>query len=149
MLTTTAGKGGNLLLNVGPRADGTVPEATVRVLEEVGRWLDRNGEFLPRSERSPFSWFTSGTTSVRDGTIYLHLFHSPGPELCLAEIANRVTAAREVGTGRELPFEQREGRLFVRGLPVPLADPIATTIAIEVEGEPKALTEQATFWVPE
>ena len=38
--------GGNLLLNVGPKADGTIPEESVKILLEVGDWLTINHEFI-------------------------------------------------------------------------------------------------------
>jgi alpha-L-fucosidase len=44
MLTDTASKAGNLLLNVGPRSDGTIPAESAKILREAGDWLRKNGE---------------------------------------------------------------------------------------------------------
>lgn len=148
MLTTTARSGGNLLLNIGPRADGTVPEESVRTLTAAGQWLARNGEFLPRSERVPFSWNNCSTLTMRGQTVYLHFFTSPGETYCLAEIANPVRAVRFVDGGRPIRFEQRGPRLFLHDLPCPLPDPIATTVAIELDGPPRPVRPQETFWIP-
>lgn len=148
MLTETASQGGNLLLNVGPRGDGTIPEESVQILTEAGDWIRRNGEFLPHSGRSPFSWNNWGRITVKGNTVYLHIWNGTGPELCLAEIQNRVLSARLVDGGGPVNFAQHGNRLFLRGLPHPLTDPIATTIALEVEGEPTALQRQETFWIP-
>jgi len=41
---------GNYLLNIGPRADGSVPEESVRVLTEVGQWMRRNGDSMYASD---------------------------------------------------------------------------------------------------
>ncbi|MBN1674091.1 MAG: alpha-L-fucosidase [Kiritimatiellae bacterium] len=149
MLVTAAAKGGNLLLNVGPKADGTLPEESVRILEQAGEWLARNRAFLPDSPRSPFAYNNCGILTWRGRTVYAHLFKAPGPEYCLAEIKNKVLAARWLATGESIPFEQNGARLFFRHIPFPLPDPIAATIAIEVEGVPEPVTEQKTFWVPE
>ena len=46
LLVRTAGKGANLLLNVGPQPDGTLPEAALTRLAEMGQWLDRYGESI-------------------------------------------------------------------------------------------------------
>ena len=54
MLTDTARNGGNLLLNVGPRSDGTVPEESVAILKAAGDWLKRNGDAIYGSEKCPF-----------------------------------------------------------------------------------------------
>jgi len=56
MLLTCAENAGNLLLNIGPRADGSVPEESVRILREAGAWLKRNRAAVTCSERHPFSW---------------------------------------------------------------------------------------------
>ncbi|MBN1673624.1 MAG: alpha-L-fucosidase [Kiritimatiellae bacterium] len=149
MLLTVAGKGGNLLLNVGPKPDGTIPPRSVRILEQAGAWLERNREFLPDSSRSPFSWNNSGLVTTRGRRVYVHLFNSPGKDFCLAEIGNKVLAARRLESGEPVAFEQAGDRLFLKGLPRPLPDPIATTVALDVEGDPRPLTEQTTFWVPE
>jgi alpha-L-fucosidase len=39
-------KNGNLLLNIGPKPDGTIPEAEQRILREIGAWLSVNGEAI-------------------------------------------------------------------------------------------------------
>ncbi len=51
-LVSCARDGGNYLLNIGPRGDGSIPEESVKVLTEVGRWMDKNGQtgILRRAE---------------------------------------------------------------------------------------------------
>jgi len=148
MLTETAAGAGNLLLNVGPKADGTIPEESAVILRQVGAWLRRNGEFLPNSSRSPFSWNNFGRLTTKGNKVYVHIFNSTGNELCLAEIANKVLSAKFVATGRDVPFEQRGERLFLRDIPCPLPDPIASTIVLELDGEPRPITKRTTFWIP-
>ncbi len=148
MLTETARHGGNLLLNIGPRGDGTIPEPSARILRQAGAWLKRYGEFLPHSGRSPFSWNNFGNVTVRGRTVYLHVLHSTGASLCYAEIANHVLTVRLVGDNRPLPFHQVGPRLMVEGLPQPFPDPIGISIAVEVEGDPRPVTPQTSFWIP-
>lgn len=149
MLITCARSAGNLLLNVGPRGDGSIPQPSRDILLAAGQWVRTHKACLSHSSRSGFSWFTSGTITTRGSTAYLHLFHSPGPELRLCEIANKVLSARRVADGAEVSFEQTADRLTLRGLPVPLPDPLCTTIALKLEGEPQPLRPQTTFWIPE
>ncbi|WPJ96460.1 hypothetical protein SH580_01930 [Coraliomargarita algicola] len=78
----------------------------------------------------------------------MNIFKSTGAELCYAEIKNRVISAQFLESGQDVEFEQTEDRLYLRGLPVPLTDPIATTIVLELEGVPEALVEQTSFWIP-
>jgi alpha-L-fucosidase len=148
MLTTTARGAGNLLLNIGPHADGTVPEPSVKILREVGAWLGRNGESIYGSERSPLGWTSSAILTQKGNRVYAHFFQDPRGECCLAEIRNRVLRAWILGTGAPVKFEQRGERLFLRNLPGPLPERPVTTIALEVEGRPEPITPQTTSWLP-
>jgi alpha-L-fucosidase len=58
-------KNGALLLNVGPRPDGVIPEAEVSVLLELGRWLEVNGEAIYGTR--PWKVFGEGPTAVATG----------------------------------------------------------------------------------
>lgn len=148
MLCETAKDGGNLLLNVGPKPDGTIPAESVRILREAGEWLRRNREAIVNSERCPFSWNNWGRITVKGSRLYLHIRNGTGPELCWAELKNKVLSARWLRDGAPVAFEQTGERLFLRGLPVPLPDPLANTLVLEVEGKPEALTAQTSFWIP-
>lgn len=148
MLTETAASEGNLLLNIGPRADGAIPSASEEILHAVGDWLKRNGESIYGSERSGLSWINSGRATVKGNHVYLHLWNDTGGEFCYAEIKNRALSAKLLDGGMPVDFEQIGERLFLRNLPNPQRDPIATTVAIEVEGTPEPITAQTTFWIP-
>jgi alpha-L-fucosidase len=148
MLCETATGAGNLLLNVGPKPDGTIPEESVRILGEAGAWLRKNREAITNSERSPFSWNNWGRVTVRGNHIYLHIRNSTGSELCWAELKNKVLSARWLDGGAPVRFEQRDERLFLCELPVPLPDPLTTTLVLEAEGIPEPVTIQTSFWIP-
>ena len=148
MLAQVAMGGGNLLLNVGPAPDGTIPEKQAQILLEVGRWLERNGWSLYNSARSPFSWTMFGYLTTKENKVFVHIFRETGKELCIAEIKNKVLDAYYVDTGEKVDFVQAGTRLLLRNLPVPLRDSICTTIAIEVEGKPEPIRPQVNFWVP-
>lgn len=64
-LVDIVSKNGCLLLNVGPKADGTIPEDQAEVLLEIGRWLDQNGEAI--FETRPWIKFGEGPTEVVEG----------------------------------------------------------------------------------
>jgi len=138
MLTETAAGAGNLLLNVGPKADGTIPKESAKILREVGQWLKRNGEFLPRSSRSPFALTTNwGRTTTKGNRIYLHVLTPSGPEVCLTDVKNRVLSARYLESGKRISFKQAKNRIVLKGLSFPPSEKIATTLVLEVKGKPQ------------
>lgn len=67
-LVDIVGKNGNLLLNIGPRSDGTIPEEVQQVLLEVGAWLDTNGEAIYGTR--PWRIYGEGPTKVTAGTFH-------------------------------------------------------------------------------
>jgi alpha-L-fucosidase len=76
-LCDIAGKGGNFLLNVGPRPDGTIPEESVRILKESGEWVRANGEAVYGTTfavATPPKW---GTITRKGGTWYAIVFDWP------------------------------------------------------------------------
>lgn len=76
------------------------------------------------------------------------MWNRTGDELCWAELKNRVLAARRLDGGAPFAFEQRGGRLFLRGLSALPPDALAEVYVLDVEDEPGPLAEQTTFWIP-
>lgn len=148
LLTETAAGAGNLLINIGPKGDGTVPEESRQIILGAGEWLNRNGEFLCHSTRSPFTWNNWGRITTKENRIYLHVFNSTGSELCVTDIQNRILSARYLDGGQPIPFSESDGRLVLHNLATPLTDPTATTIVLEVEGHPTTSARQTNFWIP-
>ncbi|PIZ18266.1 alpha-L-fucosidase [Candidatus Desantisbacteria bacterium CG_4_10_14_0_8_um_filter_48_22] len=144
-LVNTAAGAGNLLLNVGPKADGTIqPEFTQRI-KEMGGWLKENGESIYGSERTPqgfgglFGAGMIGMITVKGNTAYVHAFRWPGKEACVVAIKNKVLSARLLASGKKAEVEQKDGRVFIKGLPENPPDPYDTVIALELDGPPQVL----------
>ncbi len=127
---------GNYLLNIGPRADGSVPEDSVHVLTQVGQWMKRNGEAIYGSDlcqprRSNYASFTR-----KGNTLYMHVHFWPGDYVVVAGLQTKVKSARFLAGGTAIPFQQDRFRVRLTGLPVEAPDHPVTTIALECEGEP-------------
>ncbi len=80
-LTEVASRGGNLLLNVGPTAQGEIPGPCIERLREVGRWMRVNGESIYGTSAGPLTDLAWGTCTARAGatstTLYLHVHEWP------------------------------------------------------------------------
>jgi alpha-L-fucosidase len=145
MLTDVVGKGGNLLINVGPDALGRIPAGSADVLRQVGSWLQVNGESIYGTrpcEDPPYLLRWGGLTG-RGSTVYLHLLE-PAETPERIKICNLPTKARRaylLATGKELPLSQSyelardEHRLIVH-YPQEHLDALDTVIAVEFEEPP-------------
>jgi alpha-L-fucosidase len=81
-LCDIASKGGNYLLNVGPMADGNIPEASIRILEEIGKWMKVNGESIYGTHQASLAqpeWgrVTEKVQSNGTKSLYLQIFQWP------------------------------------------------------------------------
>ncbi len=137
-LVDIVSKGGNFLLNVGPTAEGVIPQPSVERLEAVGKWLDANGESLYGTSASPFPRLAWGRCTQKPGKLYLHVFQWPKDGKLLAPgLNNPVTAAYLLADKEQkLKTTQCDAGTTV-ALPKEAPDPIDTVVVLEVEGEVK------------
>jgi alpha-L-fucosidase len=87
-------KGGNYLLNIGPKADGTIPPASVKLLKGMGQWMSLNGEAVhgAGASPSPFEQSWGAITSKRD-RLYLNVVDWPSGKLILHGLQSKVKRA--------------------------------------------------------
>ena len=128
--------GGNYLLNIGPRPDGSIPEESVRTLTEVGQWLRRNGESVYQSDLCQPRQSTYAGFTRKGNTLYMHVYFWPGDYVAIAGLQSRVKSSRFLATGQKIDFQQDRFRVRFTGLPAAAPDIPVTTIAIECESEP-------------
>ena len=140
-LISCARDGGNYLLNIGPKQDGSIPEDSVRVLTEVGEWMKINGHTIYESDlcqvrRSNYASFTRIGT-----TLYMHVHFWPGEYVAISGLKTKVKSAKLVKTGAALKFTQDDFRVRVLDLPMKAPDFPVTTIALECDSEPTQDTD--------
>ena len=154
-LLDVVSKGGNYLLNVGPMADGVIPQPSQDVLRTVGRWLKSNGEavygagatpwgeelgapgpagaknlrgeplFLPRNE-----W----RVTTKPGRLYFTFFVEPRVPFELPPMKNAVKRAYRLADKHEVEVKTENGRPALV-IPRPIHDPMATVVVVEIEGD--------------
>ncbi len=130
--------GGNFLLNVGPRADGSFPPEALEILAKIGKWMRIHGESIYGTGPCPFTT-TVGAFTAKSNKVYLHAFRWPGKEICIAGVGNSVQSAYILTTNEEVKVKQVNDRVFLKGLPQLAPDPYDTVIVIELDSEPKGV----------
>ncbi len=126
----TVSKGGNLLLNLGPKADGSIPEVQAERVRDLGAWLDVNGEAIyastywshadDRNSNVPVRY------TVRGGTVYATALAWPGEELRLSgdlPLAPHSSITLLGSDSKPLHWTRQDGRVTVR---MPAAGAAAT-----------------------
>lgn len=147
-LCEVAGKGGNLLLNVGPTGDGSLPQEAVERLDAIAGWMARNGESIAGTVPGLAPWQCYGPSTRRSSRVYVHLLMRPYDSVTLRGVrTRRLRTARALSTGEELRFTSRVGVIDAMFNPDPLGeitietpariiDEHATVLALDFEGEP-------------
>lgn len=147
MLCEVAGRGGNLLLNVGPMGDGSLPGEITERLDAIQPWMAKHRESIIGTTPGLEPWQFYGPSTRRDETIYLHLLMRPYETVSVRGVpVKRVQSVRVVGSGTELRHHGRTQILDEWFNPDPMGeltinvpeneiDDLATVIAIEFKGE--------------
>ena len=134
MVRTAAAGQGNLLLNIGPKPDGSVPEEAYERLSPVGKWLAANGEAVYGAvDRARMEWMPTGGWTVKGSSAYYWCSRWPGSELAIGGLRCKVQRASLLATGQQVAFEQTDDRLVLRGLPEQNPDPFAGVAVVKLE----------------
>ncbi|MFP5039840.1 alpha-L-fucosidase [Parasediminibacterium sp. JCM 36343] len=144
MIIDISSKAGNILLNVGPDAQGLIPADNVDRLKAVGSWLAKNGESIYGSDRGPFDYLPWGENTRKGNTLYLHVYDWPKDGLLKLKLTNKVTKAYLLADNKQKIGIKAIGEKLTLQLPAIAPDSIASVIALEVEGDIKRVTSLAT-----
>jgi alpha-L-fucosidase len=143
-LCEIAGKSGNLLMNVSPRDDGSLPPEQVERLQAVGEWMRTNGDAIYGTEAALEPWqFYGPATKPRgsDDRIYLHCLWRPYEDVVVRGMPVKRVSARHLASGTDLVVRRRAtaeqelissdpiGEVFIE-VPENLIEPHATVIEL-------------------
>jgi alpha-L-fucosidase len=143
-LVDIASKGGNYLLNVGPTAEGLIPEPSVERLRTIGAWMQTNGASIYGTEASPFFklfWGRCTRKQTGDGsTLYLHVFHWPdNARLVVPGLRNTVDEVYLMSDKSHLAHAKSGDELHIE-VPQAAPDPVNTVIVVKVQGDPDVVS---------
>jgi alpha-L-fucosidase len=142
LLVDVAGKGGNLMLNIGPDGKGKMPAESVRVFGEVGKWLGVNGEAIYGSEGSPVGAVPWGAVTHKPGKLFLLIERRPdNGRLLVPGFGPKAKHASVLATGTGLEFVQQGSDVIVE-LPRDLPDSRVNVVAVEYDASGPASFER-------
>jgi alpha-L-fucosidase len=135
--------GGNLLLDIGPKPDGTIPSEEVTVLKELGRWTKKHQEAIYGTQAGiPKDYYYEPSSLSKDSTtLYLFMTSQPAGPVMIKGLNNKINQVTVLGKGTKL-----ETKVFMKQSwsPVPgiayitvpkeALDPQVTVLAVKLEG---------------
>lgn len=132
-LVTAAQGGGNLLFNIGPRANGDIPATAAKLFEGIGAWLRKNGASVRGVNPSSITGGCGGAVTARGTTTYLHILHYARPSYTVFSPKAKVKSARVLVTGQRLKVKQVGERVVISDLPSKAPDPIDTVVVLKTD----------------
>ena len=135
LIAKAAAKGGNILMNIGPRGDGVIDAPDVTILEGIGKWMDVNAASIRGTERTPLDRQPWGDSTVRGNTLYLHVFNWPAKgHLVVGGLQGEVRSAYLLADSKHKPLTTARVNpldLAVQ-LPASAPDPVDTVVVLEM-----------------
>jgi alpha-L-fucosidase len=130
-------RGGNYLLNIGPKGNGEIPDATIEIFRKVGPWVERNAESIYGTTANPFGELTWGYCTVRGTKLYLFVRDWPKDGvLSLSGLKNRVTSASLlIDKSMKLTVTQVKKQTRIK-LPLKPPDNPVSVLVLELDGIP-------------
>jgi alpha-L-fucosidase len=140
-LVDIASKGGNYLLNIGPKGDGSLTPETVSSFQAIGAWMKTNGEAIYGTTASPFNNLPWGRATRKDRNIYLILFDWPKDRKLHLPLRNAVERASLLAEPGTILSTSATDAGTVIGLPAKAPDGIASVIKLTITGEPDVVVD--------
>jgi len=138
-LIDVVSKGGNYLLNVGPTAEGLIPDSSIVRLRETGEWTKINGEAIYGTTASPFNFLSWGRCTQKGNKLYLHVFDWPKDGKLSVPLQNKIVRAYLLtDPQKKLSVERAKFKNTIT-LVGNAPDKIASVIVVELDSAPKVL----------
>lgn len=134
-LVSVRARGGNYLLNIGPRGDGSIVEFEADVLRGIGSWIDRHPAFAEGPSAARFDQHAWGEVLADKGSLYLCVTNWPEDgKLVVTGLGNQVTEVVEDGAAAPLSYAA-EGNRLVIDLPEKALDEVLPVFRVSFDGE--------------
>jgi alpha-L-fucosidase len=137
LLAKAAARGGNLLLNIGPKGDGTFASEDREILDAIAKWWKVNGDSIRGTERTPLAPQSWGESTLKGNTLYLHVFDWPKDgKLLVGGLDAEVSSASLLADPKAPLVFERIGPDLQITLPAAAPDAADSVIALECKKRP-------------
>ncbi|MEI7865939.1 MAG: alpha-L-fucosidase [Chthoniobacterales bacterium] len=137
LLAKAAARGGNILLNIGPKGDGTFADEDRRILEAIAQWWKVNSESIRGTVRTPLAPQSWGESTLKESTVYLHVFDwPPDGKLLVGGLEAEVSGAALLADPATLLPCERIGPDLQITLPASPPDAADSVIAVHCKARP-------------
>ena len=106
LLVRTSGKGANLLLNIGPQPDGSLPVAALKRLEGMGKWLKQYGTTIYGTQAGPVQGGEDYASTRSGKKVYLHILKPEMKDITLKLEGEQVQQVTAFGKTKDLKWTQ-------------------------------------------
>jgi alpha-L-fucosidase len=137
-LSTIVSRGGNFLLNIGPKPDGSILDYEAEILEKIGQWMAVHGEAIHETGVTPIPKLKWGRCTTKPGKLFLHVFDWPADgELRVPGLKTPVEAAYFLNDSQRaaLSVRQEGDDTVISDLPGEPVDPWLSIIVVEPAGD--------------
>jgi alpha-L-fucosidase len=134
LLAKSASRGGNELMNIGPKGDGTFDSRDLVILKGIGAWMKKNGQSIYGSKASPLPLQSWGVSTVKGNTLYLHVFTWPlDNKLYVGGLKSNIGKLYLLADKKPLTANRVNENDVVINLPAKMPDTMNTVIAVELK----------------
>ena len=135
LIASAASRGGNLLMNIGPKGDGTFDTKDVKILKGIGVWMDKNNESIYGSKASSLPLQSWGVSTLKGNKLYLHVFNWPADgKLYVGGLKSSINKIYLLADAeKQFTFSKPNATDLLINLPTKAIDTVNTVIVIELK----------------
>ncbi|OQP67602.1 alpha-L-fucosidase [Niastella populi] len=135
LLAKAASRGGNLLMNIGPKGDGAFDSRDQAILQGIGAWMQKNGESIYGTVAGPLPLQSWGVSTLKGNKLYLHVFNWPANgKLYVGGLKSDAGKVYLLTTKKTLTTRRLNENDLEIDLPAQMPDTMNTVIALELNG---------------
>ena len=147
LIASAASRGGNLLMNIGPKGDGTFDVKDLTVLQGIGKWMQKNGESIYGTTAGPLPYHSWGLSTLKKNKLYLHVFDWPADgKLYVSGFAQISNGYLLTDASKKIKIQETPSGDKVLLIPKQAPDTVNTVIVFDWKGQ--SFPDSIHFIVP-